>query len=134
MVRVQVLNLVLDPAAATTNPEIFKKSPDFSKSAVAVDAEPHDDAELYGSLGPDGLVSGSHEHAAAISEVKLKPSAGIKTLLEKEPRRVRIVNLDVYPGRLSESVAVMEADLYRPGAYPVRIRCTTDPEAAEEVF
>ncbi len=57
---------------------------------------------------------GSHEHAATISEVKLKPSAGIKTL-RKEPRSVRIVNLVVSPGRLSESVAVMEADPYRPG-------------------
>ena len=58
---------------------------------------------------------GSHEHAARISEVKLKPSAGIKTLLRKEPRRVQIVTLVECPGRLSESVAVMEADPYRPG-------------------
>ena len=127
-----MLNLAPVPAAVVANPEIFRKSPDFSKSAVPVDGELHDCNEPGKGTLPDGLVSGSHEHAATIPEVKLKPSAGIKTLFPKEPRRVRIVNLDVYPGRLSESAAVMETKVYRPGEYPVRIRRTTsDPE---EIF
>ena len=53
----------------------------------------------------------------------------MRRLVVKEPRRVRIVNLEVNAGRLSESVAVMEADLYRPGVYPVRIRRTSVAES-----
>ena len=50
-------------------------------------------------------------------------------MVRKEPRRVKIVNLVVNPGLLSESVAVIAAKVYRPGEYPVRIRRNgSDPE------
>ena len=71
---------------------------------------------------------GSHEHDAVISEVKLKPSAGMRRPVRKEPRTARIVNLEVSSGLLSESVAVIEAYVYRPGWYPVRMRRNSDPD------
>ena len=121
MVKVQVLNLAF--AVVDVNPENFRKSPVFSKSAAAVAADPHGlNSET------DGFVFGSHEHDAVESEVKLKPSAGMRRLVRKEPRRARIVNLEVSSGLLSESVAVIEANVYRPGWYPVRMRRNSDPD------